>query len=203
MTTLKITEEDFESAVDVASALLRSGGVMVYPTDTVYGIGADATSPEAVAKVLEIKGIGEKKPLSVMMSDLGMIEYYCETGVWEDIILRKYLPGPYTFIVKKTKYLAASEKDTLGIRIPDSEFCQALCRKLGRPLVTTSANISGKPAPVRLEDVDGAVMDAVDIAIDGGQTKYGAQSTIIDLVERKMLRQGSKDWIDLVDLPES
>jgi L-threonylcarbamoyladenylate synthase len=202
MTTIRISEDDFEAAVDVASALLKSGGVMVYPTDTVYGIGADATSEDAVLKVLRLKGIRERKPLSVMASDLGMIDYYCETGVWEDMILRKYLPGPYTFILRKSRFLPASETDRLGVRIPASSFCQALCRRFGRPIITTSANPTGKPPPARLEDVDKSVLEAADLAIDGGTTRYAGASAVIDLVERKMLRQGDEGWISLVDLPE-
>ncbi len=202
MTTIRITEDDYDSAVDVASALLKSGGAMVYPTDTVYGIGADATSEEAVGKVRKAKGIGGEKPLSVMVSDFGMIDYYCETGVWEDMILRKYLPGPYTFILKKSRYLAASESDTLGIRIPASPFCQALCRRFGRPIITTSANPTGKPPASRLEDVDPAVLGAVDLTIDGGPTRFGGASAVIDLVGHKMLREGDEGWISLVDLPE-
>ncbi len=202
MTVLTITEEDYGAAVDVAVALLRTGGTLVYPTDTVYGLGADATNADAVAKVLRMKGVEGGKPLSVMMPDLGMVEYYCDTGVWEDMILRRYLPGPYTFILRKVRPLPASETDTLGVRIPDSRFCRELCRRLGRPVVTTSANPTGKPPPVSLADVEKPVLDAADVAIDGGRTKYGTASTIIDLVERRMLRQGDEGWISLVDLPE-
>jgi L-threonylcarbamoyladenylate synthase len=202
MTVLKITEDDFDAAVDIAAALLKNGGTMVYPTDTVYGIGADAASPEAVGKIRAIKGIGDKKPMSVMVSDLNMVDYFCETGVWEDIILRKYLPGPYTFILKKARDIPASDTGTLGVRIPDSQFCQAICRKFGRPIVTTSANPTAQAPPTRFEDVDKRVLGAVDLSIDGGQTKYGAASTVIDLVERRMLRQNDREWIGLVDLPE-
>jgi len=202
MTVLKITEDDFEAAVDIAAALLKNGGTVVHPTDTVYGIGADAASDEAVEKVLKIKGIKGRKPLSVMVSDLGMIDYFCETGVWEDVILGKYLPGPYTFILKKSRELPASLTDRLGVRIPDSQFCQALCRKFGRPILTTSANPTSQAPPTRFEDVDKNVLAAADLSIDGGPTKYGAASAVIDLVERKMLRQGDEGWIDLVDLPE-
>jgi L-threonylcarbamoyladenylate synthase len=204
MTILKITEEDFEAAVDVAVALLRSGGVFVYPTDTVYGIGGDATSEEAVQRIHDIKRIKERRPMSVMVSDPGMIEYYCETGIWEDIILRNYLPGPYTFILKKNpaRYMPASPTEKLGIRIPDSRFCQALCQKFGKPIVSTSANLTKSIPATKFEDVDEEVLKAVPLAIDGGQTKYRTPSVIVDLVERKMLREGSKEGISLLELPE-
>jgi len=202
MTVLKISDDDFDAAVDIASALLKNGGTVVYPTDTVYGLGADAQSEEAVQKVRDAKGIKDGKPLSVMVSDLGMVDYFCDTGVWEDIILRKYLPGPYTFILKKSRDIPASDSDTLGIRIPDSQFCQALCKKFGRPIITTSANPTGQAPPKCFDEVDKSVLGAADLAIDGGPTKYLKASTVIDLVERKMLRQGEGGWISLVDLPE-
>lgn len=200
--TIKITDEDYEAAVDVAKTVLGSKGVLVYPTDTVYGIGGDATSDEVVKKVRAIKGIDEKKPLSAMMADFGMIEYYCESGIWEDIILKKYLPGPYTFVLKLRRPLAVTGNEKIGVRMPDSLFCQSLCQAFGRPIVTTSANPTGQKAPAELQGVDKKVLDAVGLAIDGGPTKYGTASAVVDLVERKMVREGSKEIIDLLELPE-
>jgi|SRR5208283_3563548 len=197
---LKIEDDDdLKNAIDTTDAYLRSGGVIVYPTDTVYGIGCDANSKDAIAKVCKIKGISEEKPLSVMMSDFDMIQEYCETSMGDDAILGKYLPGPYTFLMKSKGFLAASKNDRLGVRIPDSELCQSLCAKLGRPIVTTSANLTGNEPPVRFEDIDGKVLGAVEIAIDSGETKYGAPSVIIDLVDRKLIREGG-ETIDLDEL---
>lgn len=173
--------------------------MIVYPTDTVYGLGCDAASEEGIERVHQIKGISGRKPFSVMMADFGMIDEYCETGLWEDIILNRFLPGPYTFILKSNGLCKAAQNGKLGVRIPDSVFCQELCIRLGRPIITTSANVSGKPAPTRYEDIDRAVLEKAGIAVDGGQTKYKSPSVIIDLVERKMLREGSKE-IDLADL---
>ncbi|MDD5172472.1 MAG: L-threonylcarbamoyladenylate synthase [Candidatus ainarchaeum sp.] len=200
--TIKITDDDYEAGVDVAKAILGSKALIVYPTDTVYGIGGDATSDEVVKKVRTIKGIDEKKPLSVMMADFSMIEYYCDTGVWEDIIVKKYLPGPYTFVLKLRRTLPVTSNDKIGVRIPDSPFCQALCQAFGRPIITTSANPTGQKAPAELQGVDKKVLDAVGLAIDGGPTRYGTASAVVDLVERKMVREGSKETIDLLELPE-
>jgi L-threonylcarbamoyladenylate synthase len=200
MTVLKISEDDYDSEVDVAHALLHTGGVMVYPTDTVYGIGGDATNEAVVQRILGIKGIEERKPFSVMMADFGMVEYYCETGVWEDIILKKYLPGPYTFILKKHRDIPASLTEKLGIRMPDSPFCKMLCGEFDKPIITTSANITGGKPPVEFGEVDKRILDSVDVAIDGGRTKFAAPSVIIDLVDRKMIREGKE--ISLIELPE-
>ena len=198
---LKISEEDFESAVDVAHALLHSDGVLVYPTDTVYGIGGNAISQEVVMRVHHIKEIKTQRPMSVMMADFDMIEYYCETGLWEDTILKKYLPGPYTFILKVRRKIAATNSERVGVRIPNSAFCQRLCQEFERPIVSTSANITTNPPPTQFEKIDKRILNSVDLAIDGGQTKQGSPSVVIDLVERKLLREGAKSGADIIELP--
>ncbi len=201
VTVLKITDEDFDSALDSAYGVLKNGGIIIYPTDTAYGIGCDADNEDAVKKIHEIKRSGPEKPLSVMVGDFGTVDYYCENGIWEDIIMKKYLPGPYTFILKLHRPIAASKNDKLGIRIPDNLFCQYLAQKFGRPIITTSANITGDDSPLKFEDVKMEVLEKVDLAIDGGPTKMQSPSTIVDLVEHKMLRKGEKT-IDLIDFPE-
>ncbi|MEM5814780.1 MAG: L-threonylcarbamoyladenylate synthase [Candidatus Aenigmatarchaeota archaeon] len=200
-TILKITEDDYEDALIIANDMLRSGAVIIYPTDTVYGIGGDATAPEVVERIYRIKGITDRRPLSVMMAGSDMIEYYCETGIWEDIILRKHLPGPYTFVLGLRHPLPATSTKKLGIRIPDSVFCQRLCEKFGRPIITTSANATSKRPPASFEAIDRGIIDAADLAIDGGPTKYGAASVVIDLVERKLIREGG-ETISLIELPQ-
>ncbi len=201
VTILKITEEDFDSALDAAYGVLKSGGIIIYPTDTAYGIGCDADNEDAVSKVHEIKGSDPEKPLSVIVGDFGTVDFYCESGIWEDIILKKYLPGPFTFILKRYRPIAASKNDKLGIRIPDHLFCQYLAQKFGKPIVTTSANRSGEKTPLRFEEISKDIVEKVDLAIDGGPTKNQSSSIIIDLVEHKLLRKG-EEAIDLIDLPE-
>jgi L-threonylcarbamoyladenylate synthase len=185
-------EDDLKEAIDFVDAYLRSGGIIIYPTDTVYGIGCDANSRDAIAKVHAIKGGDPAKPLSVMVASLGMIDEYCETGLWDDIILRKYLPGPYTFLLKSRGLCPASANEKLGVRIPDSLFCQGLCAKFGRPIVTTSANLAGQAPPAKFGDIDGRVLEQVGIAVDAGLTKHGGPSAIIDLVEKKYIREGGQ-----------
>lgn len=197
-TILRITADDYESAIDVADPLLHSGGLLVYPTDTVYGIGGRADSAEVVRQINAIKGSEPAKPLSVMVSGFDMIDEYCETGVWEDIIIKKYLPGPYTFILKTRKPLAAAGGGKLGIRMPDSEFCRELCRRFEAPIITTSANLVGGTPPARFEDIDRRILDGVQVAIDGGVTKYRGPSNIVDLVDRKLIRPGG-ETISLVE----
>jgi tRNA threonylcarbamoyl adenosine modification protein (Sua5/YciO/YrdC/YwlC family) len=200
VTVLKITDEDFDSALDSAYGFLKNGGIIIYPTDTAYGIGCDGDNEDAVKKIHQIKGSGPEKPLSVMVGDFGTIDFYCESGIWEDIILKRYLPGPYTFILKRHRPIAASKNEKLGIRIPDNIFCQYLAQKFGRPIVTTSANVSGDETPIKFEDINKEILEKADLAIDGGPTKNQSASVIVDLVEHKLLRKGES--IDLIDLPE-
>ena len=200
MITVRITKDDFDSGVYAAEGMLRAGKIIVYPTDTVYGIGCDATNEEAVDKLRKIKGIPKGKQLSVMVGDYSTIEYYCETGIWEDIAIKKYLPGPYTFILKKQRGIPASYTEKLGIRIPDNEFCQRLAQRFGRPIISTSANPTGKRAATKFEDIDKKVLEQVDLAIDGGKTRYATHSTVFDLVDHKLVREN--DEINLLDLPE-
>jgi len=197
-TVLKITEDDFDAAIDVIDPLVHSGGIFVYPTDTVYGIGGKADSPDVVRRINALKGSPPSKPLSVMVSGFGMIDEYCDTGIWEDRILKRYLPGPYTFILKSRRKLAASGTGRLGVRMPDSGFCRELCERIGEPIITTSANPSGRPAPVRFGDIDRKILDSAQVAVDGGPTKYGKPSMVLDLVDVAQLREGARG----IELPE-
>lgn len=199
-TVLKITDEDFDSALDAAYGVLKSGGLLIYPTDTLYGIGGDADNEEVVQKIREIKKSGPEKQYSVMVGDFGTVDYYCDTGIWEDIILKKYLPGPYTFLLKRHRLLAATTNEKLGVRIPDNLFCQYLAQKFGRPIITTSANVTGGVPPIRFEDISKEVVDKAGLAIDGGPTKYQSPSLVVDLVDHKVIREGGST-IDLLELP--
>jgi L-threonylcarbamoyladenylate synthase len=200
-TVLKITEQDFDVALDAAVAVLKSGGLIIYPTDTVYGIGADATSESAVKKVHALKESDSSKPLSVLVGNFGVVEQYCDTGIWEDMIIKNFLPGPYTFILKKRGVIAASQNEKIGIRFSENLFCQYLAQKFGRPIITTSANKTGDEPPVSFDKVNSKIVEGADLAIDGGQTKYKGPSLVIDLITHKMIREGGEE-IDLLELPE-
>jgi len=185
---MKMSEDDFDDALSVALDVIRSKGVFIYPTDTVYGIGGDATSKEVVAKIHRIKGSSADKPLSVMVSDFDMLDQYCDTGLWEDMVLEKYLPGPYTFIVKERNQLPVSNTGRLGVRIPNHRFCRDLCRLFEKPIISTSANLHGSHPPDRFSEIDPKLLDKVVLALDSGRTKQGGPSAIIDLVDKTMIR---------------
>ncbi len=135
-------------SVKKAAEIIKKGGVVAYPTDTVDGLGADALDEKAVKKVFEIKKRDFKKPISIIVRDIEMAKKVANFGKEIEKILEKILPGPITVILYKKKILpdiltGGSKK--IGIRIPDCEFTKALMEKLDFPITTTSANVSGKP----------------------------------------------------------
>ncbi len=189
-----------EQNIDEIIKVLNNKGVIVYPTDTVYGIGGDALCEEVVSRVREIKQIRKSKPFSLMFGSFSQIKEYCELAPWESEILTKYLPGPYTFIVRKKKDVeiaATGDLTSVGVRIPDNMFCIKLAKKFGKPIITTSANITGEPPPASLEEVDKRILEKVDLAVRGGKTR-AEPSTIIDLIQQKIIR--GEEVIDLFNL---
>jgi L-threonylcarbamoyladenylate synthase len=189
-------KEEIQKALEV----LRKGGVILYPTDTVWGIGCDATDPEAVAKIYEIKRRSDSKSLVLLASDMDMISRYVKEVPEMAIQLVEVNDKPMTIIYpgavtgprpegdlmpKAEKYAlafnTAAEDGSVGIRVPMMEFCQQLAFRLGRPIVSTSANISGEATPKRFaeisQEVKSAVDHIVDPALERGST--GQSSSII------------------------
>jgi L-threonylcarbamoyladenylate synthase len=186
-----VSLEDFDLALKMAKEAIKRDGLIIYPTDTVYGIGCSALSKKAVEKVYSVKGREKEKPLSIIVSDIGMISQYCHVGKKEREVLERLLPGPYTLLLKKRKDMPAATGGKIGIRMPEHFFIITVARQLGVPIVTTSANKKGKKAPVEVGEIDEGVKKAVAVIVDGGRCRHGKESTIIDLVEKAVLRKGA------------
>ena len=166
--------------INKALDVLRKGGIILYPTDTVWGIGCDATDPEAVAKVYEIKKRADSKSLVLLASDMDMICRYVKEVPEMAIQLVEVNDKPMTIIYpgaiagrpedKASKGCLAcntvAEDGPVGIRIPMMDFCQHLVARLGRPLVSTSANISGEATPKKFAEISPVIRDAVDHIVD-------------------------------------
>ena len=151
-----------------AVEVLRGGGVILYPTDTVWGIGCDATNPEAVAKVFALKQRDEAKSLVLLASDLDMVARYIKVIPQIAIDLVEVNDAPMTLIYPGAQYLAGNvvaEDGSVGIRIPLGGFCLDLVRRLRKPLVSTSANISGEPTPGRFTEISEAIRKGVDYTV--------------------------------------
>ena len=189
-----------DGAVAKALEVLRAGGVILYPTDTIWGIGCDATNPKAVARVYEMKKRADSKALVLLASDLDMICRYVREIPDMAIQLVEVNDSPMTIIypeaiagkapaegeeaVPDRHFLAwnvVAEDGSVAMRIPDMDFCKVLIHKLGRPIVSTSANISGEPSPKKFADIPEPIRSAVDHIVDPSEEKNftGKASQII------------------------
>ena len=127
----------------------------------------------------------------MIMADYIMVRRHCELSEKQAKILLSLLPGPYTFILPLKNPVPASNTMEIGVRVPEHIFMRQLSKELGLPIVTTSANISGKADPVTIKQLDKEISSSVDLAIDGGKCIYAAPSTVIDLIRMKVLRRGA------------
>lgn len=164
--------------MDIVKEILK-GKIFIYPTDTIYGVGCDATNIDSVNKIKELKGREKDKPLSVIAPSLKWIQENLIT----DCDLSKYFPGPYTIILKKKnpdflKWVSSS--DSLGIRIPASSFTKEI-EKSSAPFITTSINLSGEPFALNLEDIKPEIKEKVDFIIPAKENEKlsGIPSTLI------------------------
>ena len=176
--------------------VLKGGGIVIFPTETVYGIVANAFDKKAVEKIYEVKNRPGEKPLSIMVSGIDEIEKYAIiSNNIERKIIESFMPGPITVILKKKPGVfdyISSGKDTIGVRIPDNKIVLEILKKLQLPIVAPSANISGLPSGVDLKDILKDFYGKVDVCIDGGKAKLGEASTIVEVADGKtvILRQG-------------
>lgn len=179
-----------EAIIHQAVQVLRRDGLVVYPTDTIYGLGADALSEYAVERVYEAKMRPRAMPVSVAVSDVEMLgAIACLDGVAETFVDR-FLPGPVTVVLKAKSCLPAiltGGTGLIGVRIPDHPVPLAVVRELDAPITATSANIHGGPNPVTVNDVH----VPHDFLIDGGRLP-GTPSTVVDLVNRTVVRAGAR-----------
>lgn len=196
--TLSLSE-DYDKAKDQAKKVILSGGILIYPTDTLYGLGCNALSEKAIAKIYAIKKRDEGKPLSIIVADYSMLREYCEVSPEQERVLHALLPGPYTFILRLKKRLPVSPTQEIGIRVPEHIFARQASKELGVPIVATSANLSGKKDASEVKEIGKEVSGAVDLLVDGGKCQYGTGSTVIDLIQMKVLRKGAMRQGDKIE----
>jgi len=180
--------------IEQAADVLRAGGVIVYPTDTVYGIGCDLHQRKAIDRIYRIKGLDPGHPLSFVCPDLSGVARYAHVTDFAYRWLRRLLPGPYTVVLEATREvprILLEKRRTVGIRVPDHPVCQALVRALGRPVVTTSAAaLDGTLLPDGDEVLD-HLGSQVDLVLDGGYMET-VPSTVVSLAGDRIeiLREG-------------
>lgn len=184
-------------AISECARVLRAGGIAVFPTETVYGIGVDAFNAEAIARLYAAKHRSAEKPLLMHISGLAAAEELAYLDPHSRELIARFTPGPLTLILKRRSCIpanAVSGGDTVGLRFPSNGIFLALAKEFGGAIAATSANISGAASAVDASGVSG-VSESCDIILDGGHTEYGLESTIISLVGEKprLLRRGSFD----------
>ncbi|MCS7099112.1 MAG: L-threonylcarbamoyladenylate synthase [Sulfolobales archaeon] len=185
-----------EEVLEEAAGVLRSGGLVAFPTETVYGLGADAFNSEAVLKVFRVKRRPLDNPLIVHVSSLDMLHQVAvDVPDWVVRALSNAWPGPLTVVLKRRADLPAVVSGGLGtvaVRCPAHPVALKLIEALGRPVAAPSANLAGRPSPTRAEHVVEDLGDEIDLIIDAGETFFGVESTVVDLVSPRpqILRPG-------------
>ena len=165
----QVKESDLRREVDEAVRVLREGGIILYPTDTVWGLGCDATNAEAVDRIYRLKRSENKKSMLVLCASADMVVRYVNRAPGIAFEVMEMATSPLTLILPGATGVAANlipDEGTLGIRVPDHEFCRRMLRALQRPVVSTSANISGEVTPTVLQEVSREIIDGVDFVVN-------------------------------------
>ena len=177
-----VTQTDIKEALET----LRNGGLILYPTDTIWGIGCDATNADAVERIFRLKGRDPAKSLIILLDSDHKLQGYVRDIPEVAYQLIEYSERPLTIVYSGAKNLAPNllaADGTIGIRIVQHPFCSALLQRFRKPIVSTSANISGQPSPANFGEIDQAVIDGVDYVAQYGQddTRQGAASVVMKL----------------------
>ncbi|MBP9479648.1 MAG: threonylcarbamoyl-AMP synthase [Sebaldella sp.] len=196
MNKQKVNESSIEEAVKV----LKNGGTVIFPTDTVYGLGTSFTSLDGIENIYKIKKRDISKPLIALISDVKYLEKLIDFR-FRDIkeiqkIIEKYWPGELTIVFRVNENIpknAISDGNTIGVRIPKNEISLKIIENSGGIVFTTSANISGESSPRKIEDISSEVLEHVDLVLDNGNLNNGIPSTIIKYVDGvlEVLREGN------------
>ncbi|WP_461865079.1 L-threonylcarbamoyladenylate synthase [Thermococcus sp.] len=196
MTIVINMREPDERKMRIAANLIREGKLVAFPTETVYGLGADALNENAVRRIFQAKGRPPDNPLIIHIADFEQL-YRLARDVPKEarILAEKFWPGPLTFVLPKREdvpYVTTGGLDTVAVRMPANEIALSLIRMSGRPIAAPSANISGKPSPTSAEHVADDFYGRIECIINGGETEIGVESTVLDLTSRPpvLLRPG-------------
>lgn len=196
MKILKIKNKNLKKLIEELSEKLKNGEIIVFPTDTVYGLLADAKNKKAVEKVFKIKKRKKGKALPIFVKDIEMAKKFAFINKSQERFLKKFWPGKVTFILKRKKAkIYGVKKETIALRIPKYRLINLLLKKLNFPLTGTSANISGTPPSTKIKEVLNQFKNKKfqpDLILDAGNLKFSLPSTIIDLTKGKpkILRKG-------------
>jgi len=209
MKTLKINPENIKSALKQAVFVIKKGGVVIFPTDTVYGLIADAQNNFAVRKVFKIKNRRLSKPLPVFIKNIKMAKRLAYIDQAQEKILKKFWPGKLTVVLKARPVEfpkgILSKNKKIGLRVPDYRFLNLLLEKVNCSLVATSANISSKQPSTKIKKVLSQFKNQKylpDLVLDDKNLKDSLPSTVIEITNRKILRRGKLSKIEILKMLE-
>lgn len=173
-----------------AAEIIKSGGLVAFPTETVYGLGANALDPSAVARIFSAKGRPQDNPLILHVASIKEVSKYAEMNEWAEALMQQFWPGPLSVVLysmDEVPEITRGGLDTVALRMPSNAVALALIREAGLPIAAPSANRSGRPSPTTARTVAEDLGDAVDMILDDGPTQVGLESTVIDATERNSI----------------
>lgn len=191
------------SDLDRAADAIAAGDLVVYPTETVYGLAADALDPDAVSRVYEAKGRDRSNPISLAVPSVPAALEYVRATDRERRFMATFLPGPVTVLCRRRDRVPGAltaGRDRVGVRVPDHDLALALCERTDRPITSTSANVSGRPSVRRVTDLDPSIRETAAVVLDGGETA-GVESTVVDAAAGRVHRRGAladevEQWLE-------
>ena len=192
--TTKILQPTAENLI-LAGQMIQRGEIVAFPTETVYGLGANAFNVDACKKIYTAKGRPADKPLTLHVATFEMIEQIAEISLKAEKLIKKFLPGPLTIILPKKNIVpdfVTCNSKSVGVRFPNNTVAQDFIKIAGVPIAAPSANISGKNPPITAQEVFDGLNGKFEIILDGGKCDVGISSTIVDISagDLKILRQG-------------
>ncbi len=188
MKVLKINSQNFSATIDEAVAVLRGGGIVAHPTDTVWGLAADPQNLRAIAKIHALKKSGSKKPMLLNLPSKSYLNKIGTKLCRAHFLSKNFWPGPLALLVRSKK----NSKVEIGVRFPDHKISNALARKFAAPLVTTSANLTGSKVAKNAEAV-ARIFPKIDLILDDGSISKNTASTLVDVSEKeiRLVREGA------------
>ena len=194
-----------DGALEQILSFLRAGGVIAFPTDTAYGLGADPFNDGAVRRIFEIKGRPETKPILLLVSSMEMANRVVTLSEKAVALAERFWPGPLTMVLPARDTVSSgitAGTGTVGIRWADAPFAQRLLTAFDRPITATSANLAGRPSTVTIAEVREQLGESLDLVVDGGTLPARGGSTLIDLtaIPARLLREGPIPEAELSDV---
>ncbi|KPK46512.1 MAG: hypothetical protein AMJ77_05915 [Dehalococcoidia bacterium SM23_28_2] len=200
---VRILKAEAEGALAEAVAVLKGGGLLAYPSDTVYGLGAAASDGQAIERLFVVKGRLSQKALSLLLADAEDMALLCaEVPSAAKLLAERFWPGGLTLVLRRSPAFhseALGGGDSVAVRVPDHASLRELIRALGEPITGTSANRSGRPSCRTAQEVERELGEAVDVIIDGGPSRGGQESTVVDITDDtpRILREGAVSRTDI------